>query len=377
MPNFHDALNFILTQGASLSGEVSRDSERLIDSRDELRKQLIEQDIVWTAPVFSGAPSHSVSGVDGGCVNIEKMFTDFCMVVALEIALGKQNELVKFNDNVSIDSTEDCNIWMDMIPRSSESSDVIRGLMALMEFEVASRSSSDVVMMDGSFSSLLVNINKACRSLFELSDSDNNKLARALDSKLDARFSESVLRVLDGKRFCAFPKYNTVNHFSKLRIPDVFLSFDSRMIATFALEPGEMTTSRFFAHEQKDMFTSSLLRKNLGEEFSEKIRNSIEHVKTTYYRPHHWTAAYRIDISSNCDDDDIEAILHSVYDATTQPDILEPTPLYFADILAKNLCETFSSVGENIPFEDAMQQDILDKLPALYFQMNYRTSGNI
>jgi len=66
---------------------------------------------------------------------------------------------------------------------------------------------------------------------------------------------------------------------------------------------------------------------------------SIKELQVIYYRPHKWTPAFRIELSSSIASNNarIATLLQGVKYQTATPGIFEPYPLFMADRMVKHL----------------------------------------
>lgn len=334
----------VAMRSASLAAEFSSSREEIRDSLD---------DVIGAVPdeVLDNLPSPTVAAVDGALICDPKSIGDLCSAVGVRVGPDEEQS--------------DSDVWMDLVPRSVTNRDILGGVMSSMEIRLASESSADVVFIDGSMLSTMLNVAKGMAA----SRSVSNELSARLGAISSPDFFEQVMKILSSPRYVAMPKYTTTNEFED-RLPEKFASTDARTVMTLALRPGEMT---YFAIRDRDndqgkKFKAPFL--GFTKENQEKFTNALEGVVSCYYRPHAWTPAFRLDMIADAHNND-EALLNAlkaVRDTTMVSGMREPVPLYLVDLFAKSISEGTAPVVDM-----AVLSEISDPEVKLLLAMGYRT----
>jgi hypothetical protein len=340
----------VASRTASLAAEFSR-------QRSSVRARLESDDMIHVVDpsIIASTPMPSLSAVDGAVIVDSRAIGDICAAVAVDFG---PDGLVR-ND-----------VWMESVPRNARNKEIVTGLMSAMEIRLAASSNAEMVFIDGSLTSGLINISKAIQHSAR-GKTELECLALELRS---AEMREAAMEVLTSKRFVALPKYTTTNDEFSEMLPQALREFDGRTVATMALKPGEMT----------QLFETDAVRERSFEDKKKQVSNSLKfseedyhrfvtastNVGWSYYRPHPWTPAFRFEVPVSMvgDRDRGRAVLKAIHETTLAPGIREPLPLYNADIFAKQI-----SVGVS-PIMDMAAVDYQEDDDALILMiMGYRT----
>jgi hypothetical protein len=352
-----DMLARLLEKGRAAAEKTSMLAAEFSRQRVRVREGLENKDLVHAVDkeLLDAASMPTISAVDGAVIVDSRAIGDICAAVA--VAVGPQD--APLNE-----------VWMDCVPRNARNKEIMTGIMSAMEIRLAASSSAELVLVDGSLTSALINISKAIMH----AGKGRTELERMA---LDLRTSEmrdAVMEVLTSKRFVAVPKYTTTNiEFDKI-LPASLANFDGRTVATMALRPGEMMT--LFNPDIENPRSFEDKKRQVGNalqfdhsDYNEFVRASTS-VVWSYYRPHPWTPAFRFDVPSSSEADPAHGrrILKALYETTLSPGIREPLPLYIADTFAKQI-----SVGVS-PVMDMATVDYQEDDEALILMiMGYRT----
>ena len=352
-----DMLSRLLERGRDVAARTAGLASEFSRQRSAVRETLEDAGLIHAVDpsLISETRMPSLTAVDGACITDSRAIGDICAAVG--VAVGD-------------DGAPANEVWMDCVARNARNKDIVTGIMSSMEVRLAATADTDVVMVDGSLTSALVNISKAVlHSSRGRTDLEGQALALVGREMRDA-----VMEVLTSKRFVALPKYTTTNDEFRDYLPTGLEDFDGRTVATMALRPGEMMT----------LFESDEVRKRSFEEKKRQIGNALKFsdaeyaefvrvstsVVYSYYRPHPWTPAFRFDFPEALreDIDQGRLVLKAIHDTTLSPGIREPLPLYVADNFAKQI-----SVGVS-PIMDMAAVDYNEDDEALILMiMGYRT----
>src|SRR5262249_12990590 len=129
-------------------------------------------------------------------------------------------------------------MWATGVPHSTDTTGVLRGLMVAMELDLACEAPHDVVLLDGSFASLIIYLNQGLTSISEVAVT----LAKELSDKwTNADVLGRLIKLLRSERVVAVPKFTSRNELvARGGLPQCD-GIDGRTLATLTLEPGEYT----------------------------------------------------------------------------------------------------------------------------------------
>lgn len=339
----------LLEEGGRIADKAARSALDFSSSRSAIRESisnkihLVDEDRLMSAPVFS------VAATDGGMVVDSRSMGDLCTAVGVRVGPD--------------DAPGECDVFIESVARSPKNSAMLGGVMSSMEVVLAAQSTADIVLIDGSMLSTLINISK---SIYTARSASGPLAERAVAIPDDA-FRRSVLTILRGKNYVAMPKYTTTNEFAP-HVPEAYRLQDAKTLATLALKPGEMTGLFDGAVENPKQRIGPAL--GFSDSDRGEFSKALSGVKSFYYRPHPWTPAYRLDVTSDAENsgDRFYGTLRAIRDATMTPAIKEPFPLYLADLYAKQV-----SVGSTAVVEAGAMNAVDDAEAIMLIAMGYRT----
>lgn len=356
----------LLMESGKIADRASALSQNFIDHKKGLRKSLIENDILFPFKAPDSTNFNSCSAIDGSMVLSKKGLGDVLAAAAVEAPYHFQKTETYHSEK------ENCEVWIDVVPRSSSNTSALGAIMSLMEIKLAAQSQSDLVLIDGSFISTLVNVVTGIAKIPDYSEADSG-----IDNGLKTHVSEllhdigdKVLTLLTSGRHIAVPKYSTTNELQDISgiNLDGLSSFDAKTLFSIALEADEVSLMfpvKEFNNSQKEKFDKGF---NFGP-WKKDIFECLDHIHTFYYKPWPWSTAIRIDVPGVIDDSGLQNIMSAVKIMTRQPDILEPIPLYFADRWAKTISD-----GVTPAIQEAALAQIKDPELRMMFALDYRTT---
>jgi len=343
----------LLERGSEVAARSAARAAGFASAREAIRKELEEYIVQVPDEWLDAAEGGSVAAVDGGMVCDSKSIGDLCTAAAVSVGPG--------------DSDGDCEVWMDSVIRSPQNKEALGGIMSSMEVALAARSAAQVVMIDGSMLSTLINVSKGVHA----SRRTGGPLAVRMEEARSEEFRAAVMSVLRSPRHIAMPKYTTTNEFEEC-LPEEFRKHDARTVVTMALRPGEMTHFAVRTSDERDDARRMLIGPALGfrKDELDAFSEAVGGVYSCYYRPHPWAPAFRIDMTeAGYRDPEAQArALRAVRDTTRASGLREPFPLYLVDLFAKQV-----SVGASPVVEMAALSSIDDPDARLLLAMGYRT----
>ena len=340
----------MLFEGDRISSLLYDSFEEILKEKMNIRKQLLEHNILRRDSDINPSIHATACGVDGAYA-IEKLLSiDMiaCAAVAVE-GLTPPNE-EKFWEKPHH------RIFVGAEKHNPDSAVILRGLMIEMEIDLAVRAPHNVIFIDGSITTPLIYLNQAINKIIEW---ENNYTETHLTLKVKENlnnFIENYKQILISERsdkiWVSIPKYTTRRELGKkFKWPG---NYDDRALLTIILEPGEFT-SPIPLDSPSQPWHLKLPTGNIDYEFNNLLKN----VYIIYYKPWKWMPAFRIEIAKSVavDDTRISFLLWSIKRQSSVSGIFEPYPLYIADKMVKPLGKAIA----------ALRQIVTGKMISLHF----------
>jgi hypothetical protein len=331
-----EALVEEMLSGSERVGEKLYTSFKEIQSnKTKMREQLQKQNILERDSDFFQAMIPTTCGIDGSYAVERLLSTDFvaCAAVAVEglTPPSEKRHWEKPHHRVFIYPEK----------HDPDTSTVIRGVMMEMELELAAKAPHDIVFLDGSLTTPLIYMNQAVNKVIEWENEGNQtELGKRLKERFK-QFLENYKKILEctrtDKLWIGIPKYTTRRELGKKW--DWPSHYDDRAILTTILSPGEFTKPISLEKPQQPWHLRLLYEDEELEKLKDKVISAMDKLYVMYYRPHKWTPAIRVEISSSIaiNNSRIAVLLQGLKYQSGTPGIMEPYPLYIADRMVKHL----------------------------------------
>ncbi len=264
-------------------------------------------------------------------------------------------------------------MWVNCLPHSIDTVGGLRGMMISMELALAHQAPHDLVLLDGSFSSLIIYLNQALTKIDEC--------APALATEFLGRWRSGVIQqlkqLLRSDHTVAMPKFTSRNELTSRKNVSPSTTIDGKTLATLILEPGEYTTP-IAIHSPDDppsLQIDHLPVKYCPKPDMDEIAAGLHTLNVIYYRPYGWIPALRLEASSSITSSKnrLSLALEGITRQFLNPAVLEPYPLFLADRMVKSL-----GAGVEV-IEQAVAQHVVgesaDIETTMLFLQNYRTEG--
>jgi hypothetical protein len=299
------------------------------------RKQLEEKGFLKRDTDLGYPDIPTTCGIDGSYAVERLLATDFvaCAAVAVEglTPPSEKRYWEKPHHRVFIQSEK----------HDPDTGTVIRGLMIVMELELAVKAPHDLVFLDGSLTTPLIYMNQAVNKIIEW-ESENNQMevGRELKERFKLfleNYKEILVSLRTDKLRVGIPKYTTRREIG--RELNWLSIYDDRAILTTILSPGEFITPFPLERPQQPWHLKLPHNDEKLEKLKDEVISAINKLYVIYYRPHNWTPAFRIEIAPSIAKNDslIALLLQGLKHQSRTPGILEPYPLYIADRMVKHL----------------------------------------
>jgi hypothetical protein len=222
----------------------------------------------------------------------------------------------------------------------------LRHLMFSYELQLATKSPHKVVFLDGSFISFLVGLGQGFQLKKQVIEEHQIREAEELAKEIQLRQDETIknfVTTLTSPRvdqfFVAIPKYTSRNEVNtKLKeyglVTPLIDEIDDKGLLSLVLEPLEYVGPLpLTCSEDRWHFTG------VEEETEQEIIKAMNNLQVFYFRPSKMHPALRVEVSGSVANDrhKLRVLLEALLNQTTVPGIMEPYPLYIADLFVKHV----------------------------------------
>jgi len=361
----------LLAKATPVAESVSSNLKALRDARARLGDEAKKHNLVCRKADLDVTREPSVVGVDGSYQVHRLTALDLCAAAAVAVE-GTSKEATRHWPEPYH------SMWVDGLPHCIDTVGALRGMMVSMEMSLASQAPHDLVLLDGSFSSLIIYLNQA---LTNISDCAKN-LADEFLSRWDGGVLPQLKTLLRSDRTVAMPKFTSRNEFLRgdMLTPPVFV--DGKTLATMILSPGEYTTPLPILNSDEIYHLPLRVKTPLGEEREvctqadiDAINGALHDLRVTYFRPYGWLPALRLELPSSVASSRtrLSIVLEGIMRQFFSPAVIEPYPLFLADRMVKSLGAGVAVIEQTVA--QHVVGDSPDVENTLLFLQNYRTEG--
>ena len=313
---------------SSLTGRLSELSER----RDSMRQRAVADCIINELPELTRElDGLTVVAVDGSCC-VERM-------AGVEIYAAGAVRVTGFGGSVD-PKPPDFAIEVHAVDALADGARLNQALMSFLECELVSSATTDLVLLDGAISSIVIGAGFALRS----ADDKWDALSRSMSSKWSDVVRDAIPSLLQSSCVVSIPKRSTAaNEFA--RFTQVFGGRESDMsglaTANLILDGGEYSEPMKLPTEGLGLGDTPLTSEYVGY-----LNLLFEDLRVVYFRPRDWSPAYRIEVSVGVADDCelLERQLALIQAQVVNPSMREPYPVYLADRFVRSLSQGMSAV---------------------------------
>ena len=353
----------LLEAAIPLSEKVSDDFGRLLTLRDDMKHMAQEASLIRRKADLEVTREPSIVGIDGSYQIHSLTSADLCAAAAVAVE-GTSKEATRHWEEPYH------RFWPGAVPHHQSTTGMLRCLMVSMELELAHIAPHDLVLLDGSFSSLIIYLNQGLSNVLKHRSLLSDELKQRWESH---GILQRLIEMLSGNKTIALPKYTSRNELtSSIHIEDA-PECDGRTLATLILDSGEYTIPLpIYNSEQYHLPMEMVSEQNV-----EEMNGSLTGIQVIYFRPYRWVPALRLEVPSSIaySPTRLALALRGIESQFFVPAIKEPYPLFLADRMVKSL-----GAGVNV-MEQTMAQDVIDRTAAdiedielsMLFLQNYRT----
>ena len=360
----------LLAKALPVANLVSQNVETLRQQKDHLRADARGKNLVLRKADLDVVREPSVVGIDGSYQIHHLTALDLSAAAAIAVE-GTAKEARRFWPQPYHQ------MWVEPVKHSMNAVGPLRGLMVSMELSLAHQAPHDLVLLDGSFTSLVIYLNQGLTSPPECPTA----LCTEFLNRWNSGLLSSLLALLRSDRTVAIPKFTARNELtSELQNPPT-LEIDGKTLATLILEPGEYTKPLPIlqageAYHLADRIVIAGQQISLRTLAEEKDLNSrLNELRVIYFRPYGWIPALRLEVTGAiaASKSRLSMVLEGITRQFFSPAVMEPYPLFLADRMVKSLGSGVAVIEQAVAQEVAGSSTDIET--TMLFLQNYRTEG--
>ena len=347
----------LLSMAIPIGDAVRERMERLRSSRDHVREAGKNQRMICQKADLDVTREPSVAGVDGSYQIHRLTALDLCAAAAVAVEGTSKEERRHWQEPYH-------RIWVNGLAHNVDSVGPLRGLMVSMEIELASEAPHDLVLLDGSFSSLVIYLHQGLTKLSEAAGPLRDELGQQWN---DRNLFQKLLALLQSDRTVAIPKYTSKNEITKklgIELPE---ETDGKTLATLILEAGEYSSPVSIEHQEEPY--------HLPKADNDALNRVLHDIQVVYYRPFHWLPALRLEMPGPAarNSQKLSMVLEGIMRQLFSPAVYEPYPLFLADRMVKSLGAGVAVIEQSV--SQHVVGSSADVETTLLYLQNYRTEG--
>lgn len=368
-------LEDILEDAPKIANKIKPMFEKLQQQKRTLHQTLEDHDLIQRVGDLENPPSPSVAAIDGGQAIEKSIGADTLIAVAVGVEGLIREDKRKWGE-VQYKN------WQDVLPHSSESNPkVTRGAMTALELLVISQTPHDVIIADGSHQTPIIGVN----SLTSMSSLDEVHFQQATWEIINKfNLIDSLRKTMTNPNVVYLVKYDSSQDIGLSVLKDFDLKLDDKTIMSLILNAGEFTKPLQVGQIDKtkqvwgdlyisvsDKFDFHGQRQTIKDELNKAIAlPKNRKIYFSYYKPHTWSPAYRIEMKEFCAKTEIELakVLKAIQEQVVTTEIKEPYPQYLADMMAKSISGGLEALRAVIQYQFSDDSDFQQ-----LFIQSYRT----
>ena len=357
----------ILAKSGQIADKIYEPFQEISTSRDKLREQLQQNNIIQNDSENSDRDTLTTCGVDGYS-KTEKILTSelsCAAAFAVEGLVPPSGE--KHWGNPTHQS------FLHTEKQFPETSRILSAVMMEMEVELAAKAPHDIIFLNGSFIVPFVTFMEIIKTALESKESKISQefIARIKPSIISFKTIFESNNTNDTKKmWVGFPQNTMKKEFvTQLNWPQ---HFDEKILFTILLSPGEYTTSVPVDQTELSRIKSIPIKDEKFSAVRDSLVSAIGKLQVFYYRPHKWTTAFRIEIAPHVSENSsqLSLLLNSIQYQCNTAGITEPYPIYSAEKMAKNLEGAIPSIRKSATsyITNMYKDDLGDIFPLVMFK---------
>jgi hypothetical protein len=361
----------LLAKCEAVASGVSKGLATLREAKPDLRASAQERGLIKRKADLDVPREPSVAGVDGSYQIHHLTAIDLCAAAAVAVE-GTSKEAKRYWPQPYHE------MWVESLPHSAETTSVLRGMMVSMELSLAHQAPHDLVLLDGSFASLIIYLNQG---LVALEKNAPLPIVDAFLSRWQGGIMDRLTNLLNSDRTVAVPKFTARNDLQEHLSVLGDVAVDGKTLATMLLESGEYTKPLPILAKAEKYHLPDCVRvrgQNVVTCSAADLREMdrlLHELRVVYYRPYGWLPALRLELPGVIANSNsrLALVLEGIARQFFSPAVFETYPLFLADRMVKSLGAGVAVI------EHAVAQQVVGDSPdietTLLFLQNYRTEG--
>jgi hypothetical protein len=360
----------LLAKAIPVATAVSNNLDQLGTLRAPLRSEAQANGLICRKADLDVPREPSVVGIDGSYQVHHLTALDLCASAAVAVE-GTTKEAKRFWPQPYHE------IWVDGISHEIDTIGVLRGMMISMELNLAHNAPHDVVMLDGSFTSLVIYLNQGLQNLA----SCGQGLCAEFLNRWNSGILQQLIALLKSDRAVAIPKFTSRNELLRNRAAKLPVQVDGKTLATLLLEAGEYMKCLPVLEptEKYHLLTEALVdgtKVGLCKDSDVSEMNiALRDLAVVYFRPYGWLPALRLELPGSVAKSrtKLSLVLEGVQRQLFSSAVMEPYPLFLADRMVKSLGAGVTVIEQSVAQHVvANSKDVETTMLCL---QNYRAEG--
>lgn len=360
----------ILSKAAPVAERVASTLHEVQGQRLRMRDEAGQNGLICRKADLDVSREPSVVGIDGSYQVHRLTAVDLCAAAAVAVE-GTAKEAKRYWPEPYHE------MWVECVPHSVDTTSVLRGIMVSMEMKLADKAPHDLVLLDGSFASLIIYLNQAITRLAECAPDARMEFLQ----RWEAGVFRQLKSLLRSDRTAALPKFTSRNELVQQGRVGCPARIDGKTLATLVLEPGEYTAPLpILGNKETYHLPEFICLEDEKIDFCsvddiKDMNAALAGVKVIYYRPYGWIPALRIELPApvSASNTRLSLVLEGISRQFFSPAVVEPYPLFLADRMVKSLGSGVAVI------EQTISQHVAESTPDVESTMlclqNYRTEG--
>jgi hypothetical protein len=321
-----DLLRDLLDGAGDLASQTMQMLEPALEQREQLRSVMDSLGLITT---FEPCQAVTVAGIDGGFAVERTSAVD----ISLSVAVGVEG----LTGGTTHWSGTQYEWWSRVSKHDLETERLARGMMVAQELAVLCDAPHDLLILDGSHLTPVIQLNTALTAQSEELRGEARRVWEKLHTVDALKFAATNVKVI------AMPKYDSSRFVCDILANKLGMEIpgDDKYLLGLLLQPGELLLPQQVP-EQPWASLHFNARSIADEKWSRAFEEAIEPLKQrvlkfTYFKPTEFSSAYRIEFKANVSDEEFDTILTTLESQITGPFVREPYPQYLADVMAKSV----------------------------------------
>ncbi len=249
----------------------------------------------------------------------------------------------------------------------------LRAIMISQELDLASEAPHDLVLLDGSFSSLIIYLNQGLTRI----DETPERLRKEIERFWEEGALSKLKSLLTSNRTVALPKFTSRNELARDGLLSPPVATDAKTLATLVLQSGEYTAPVMIesSKNKASLTVDHLPEAWVPESDMEEVLHALRDMAVIFFKPYGWMPALRLEVPGSIwrSNSRLALLLEGIMRQFFSPAVIEPYPLFLADRMVKSLGAGVAAVEHSVA--QSVTARMADAESTMLYLQNYRTEG--